>query len=301
MASFFYFANFDRDRGCCPFWYSVEVNESNSESSSPSVPEWHVGFDRVSAVTLSDDGDVARVTNFRNFQYECGASHLARWETREFRLSEVCSLDFIVVPFANQHHLAHTMVSFGFRSGQHLSISVEARRRWQQPYSIYKGMLGAFPLTYVIADERDTIGERIECRQDAVHLYPSAASATESRQFLLSMLTRANQLSDRAETYHTLFNNCLTNLRDHANEIWPGRVRWGWQILFTGHAAHLAYTLGLLKDHESFDSLDAKANITDLARGNWHRADFSKLIRERWPQCCGRYDSSGQGQDSCID
>ena len=262
------------------------MNELSSDLNDK--PEWDIGFDRIPTVDFSDDGRTARVSNFRNFRFECNEIHLPRWETREFRLDEVCHLDFIVVPFAKQAHLAHTMVSFGFESGEYLSISVEARRRRQQPYSVVKGMFGAYPLMYVIADERDTIGDRTECRQDNVHLYPSAASADQTRQFLLAMLRRAKRLSEQPENYHTLFNNCLTNLRDHANEIWPGRVRWSWQVLLTGHAAQLAYKVGLLEEHESFDSLNAKASITDLARGNWHREDFSQLIRTRWPQCADR-------------
>ena len=264
-------------------------NPGNTDLSkdSASSAEWDVGFDRIPTVTISDNSQDLRVSNLRNFRYECDGSHVPNWETREYRLDDVCSLDFIVVPFSTQPHLAHTMVSFGFKTGDHLSISVEARRRREQPYSIVKGMFGAFPLTYVIADERDTIGVRTEYRQDVVHLYPSAASPDDARMFLLSMLRRANQLSDSPESYNTLFNNCLTNLRDHANEIWPRRVKWGLGIVFTGHAGHLAYELGLLKRDDSFESLDEKAKINDLAKGNWHREDFSKLIRVRWPDCHG--------------
>ncbi len=258
-----------------------DFNANDPTTTSSSSPEWDVGFDRIPTVELSEDLQVARVLNFRNFRYECDGSHTPHWETREFQIDDVCDLEFIVVPFSTQPHLAHTMVSFGFKSGQHISISVEARRRWKQPYSIIKGLFGAFPLMYVIADERDTIGLRTEYRQDVVHLYPSSASAAQAKQLLLSMLRRASQLSVKPESYNTLTNNCLTNLRDHTNEIWPRRVRWSWRIVFNGHVGYLAYQLGLLKGDDSFESLDKKARINDLAEGNWHREDFSKLIRAR--------------------
>lgn len=257
----------------------------NEQTASVSTPEWGVGFERIPSVEFSEDLQVARVSNFRNFRYECNGSHTPHWETRELQVNDVCSAEFIVVPFSLQPCLAHTMVSFGFHSGQHLSISVEARRKWKQSYSIVKGLFNVFPLTYVIADERDTIGLRTEYRQDTVHLYPSAASVNQARLLLLSMLRRANQLRVQPESYNTLTNNCLTNLRDHTNEIWPGRVRWNWRIVLTGHAGHLAYQLGLLKGKDSFKSLNEKAQINDLAKGNWHRLDFSKRIRARWPSC----------------
>lgn len=251
-----------------------------SEASQP--PEWDMGYNQVPIISLSEDARIVSISNFRNFRYDCMGAHESKWETREFNLDEVCSLDFVVVPFGSHRYLAHTMVSFGFSSGEHLSISVEARRPRGRPFSIFRGLFGAFSLIYVIADERDTIGVRAECRQNVVHLYPSAASPDEARLFLQSMLHRAKKLSDKPEKYHTLFNNCVTNLRGHANEIWPGLVRWGWQIIATGHVGHFAYQLGLLKKAESFELLDKKARIHDLAKGNWHRDDFSQLIRSRW-------------------
>ena len=68
------------------------------------------------------------------------------------------------------------MMSFGTSDDQYLVVSVEARRRMNQKYSIIKGVFGAFPLMYVIADERDAIGQRVECRGDDVFLYPSSAT-----------------------------------------------------------------------------------------------------------------------------
>ena len=97
----------------------------------------------------------------------------------------------------------------------------------------------------------------------------------------MAMLRRANELSQTPERYNTLFNNCLTNLRDHVNDVWPRRIPWGWGMLFTGHADHLAYKLGILKSSESFDCLHEHSNVTDLAAGNWHHEDFSQLIRAR--------------------
>ncbi|MEM8734510.1 MAG: DUF4105 domain-containing protein [Planctomycetota bacterium] len=242
--------------------------------------DWDVGFDRIPSVVFHENEVV--VTNFRNFRYGCDGSHEACWETRQFNLDQVQRVDFVVVPFNNQHHLAHTMVSFGFSDGEYLAISVEARRRRNQRYSIFKGLVGIYPLTYVIADERDCIGVRTEFRQNTVHLYPSTATADQARQFLVSMLVRAQKLESTPETYNTLWNNCLTNLRDHVNQVWPKRVGWNWRTVITGHADYLAYELGLLERTDSFQILNAKARINDLAAGNWHSEDFSERIRARW-------------------
>ncbi|MEM0927611.1 MAG: DUF4105 domain-containing protein, partial [Planctomycetota bacterium] len=256
----------------------TRVSKTTDRTAKPQTL-WDVGFERVPEIRFSDDERSVEIRGFRNFRYHCEDaqdSHEACWETRRFDLDQVCDVDFIVVPFNDHPHLAHTMVSFGLSGGDHLTISVEARRPHQQAYSLAKGMFGYFPLIYVIADERDCIGVRMECRKNTVHLYPSTATPAQARLFLRSMLRRAQQLETSPERYNTLWNNCLTNLRDHVNEVWPGRVRWSWRTVVSGHAAYLAYELGLLDRSESFQSLNEKARINELADGNWHRDDFSR-------------------------
>ena len=254
---------------------------------NPTHENWDVGFERTPSVRF--DGLSARISDVRSFRYNCGQGHEPNWVDREIDCRDTISVDFIVVPFASKPDLAHTMVSFGFSDGSYLAISVEARRRQDQPYSLWKGLIGAYPLMYVIADENDCIGERIECRRDSVHLYQSAATPQQSQTLLMAMLRRADGLSSTPEKYNTLFNNCLTNLRDHVNEVWPGRIPWGWGMLFTGHADRLAYKLGILKSSESFATLHEQSDITELAAGNWHDEDFSRLIRARqtssMPRC----------------
>ena len=246
-----------------------------------SSQRWDVGHEKTPTVVF--DGDTANISELRDFRYECNGGHEANWRQRTVNLAETTSVDFIVVPFSKDSSLAHTMVSFGFANGSHLAISVEARRRKGQPYSIWKGQFGAFPLMYVIADERDCIGHRVDCYDYDVHLYRSAATPEESRTFLTAMLRRANALTESSEKYNTLFNNCLTNLRSHVNSIWPRRIPWGWGVLFTGHADHLAYNLGILNSNDSFRSLHDQANISPLAKGNGHRDDYSCWIRSGLP------------------
>ena len=172
------------------------------------------------------------------------------------------------------------MMSFGTRDGQHFVVSVEARRRLNQDYGIIKGIFGAFPLMYAIADERDAIGQRTEMRGDDVYLYRAKASPEEVQSFFRCVIARADKLSKSPEKYNTITNNCLTNIRFHVNRLWTGRVPWNWRILINAHSDYLAYKLGLLDSSESFESTREHANITPQAKGNWHRDDFSSLIRQ---------------------
>ena len=240
---------------------------------------WDVGMEKSPRVTFNGQQSVV-VENYRNFHYQADGSHDGNYETRTVPVSELAYAEFVVIPFANQPSLAHTMMSFGTCDGRHTVVSIEARRRLNQKYGVIKGMFGAFPLMYVIADERDAIGQRTEIRGDEVYLYRIKATPEQVQEFFLCVMQRVDKLSREPETYNTITNNCLTNIRTHMNRIWPKVVPWNWRILINAHSGYLAYKLGLLDTDESFALTQQKANITAKAKGKWRREDFSKLIRE---------------------
>lgn len=253
------------------------MNSKETQHQDPGGP-WDVGMERIPLVTF--DGDSITIENYRNFRYERDGTHEKNYETRTINVSTLVNADFIVVPFAKQPDLAHTMMSFGMDDGQHIVVSVEARRRLNQKYGIIKGIFGAFPLMYAIADERDAIGQRTEIRGDDVYLYRSGATPEQIQSFFRCVMARVQKLSQSPERYNTITNNCLTNIRYHINRIWPRRIRWNWRLLINAHSDYLAYKLGLLDSDESFKSTHDHANITPKAKGNWHREDFSALIRQ---------------------
>ena len=239
--------------------------------------EWDPGMERVPLLTF--DGDRLTIKNFRNFRYDCHGGFEPNYETRTIDMASIVTADFIVVPFQGLPDLAHTMMSFGCANGEHVVVSMEARRRKNQTYGIWRGMFGFYPLIYLITDERDAIGLRTECRGDDVYLYRSKASAEHVNQFFRCVMQRADKLSKSPEKYNTLFNNCLTNIRYHINRIWPGLVPLSWRLLFNAHSDYLAFKLGLLKGDDSFESTREKALVSERARGKWHQENFSQIIR----------------------
>ena len=249
--------------------------DKNIDAGGP----WDVGMEKSPLVTFNDEQSVD-IENFRNFRYELDGSHEENYETRTVQVSELESAEFVVIPFDSQPNLAHTMMSFGTSDGQQTVVSIEARRRLHQPYGVFKGMFGAFPLMYVIADERDAIGQRTEIRGDEVYLYRIKATPEQVQKFFLCVMQRVDKLSRQPETYNSVTNNCLTNIRTHMNQIWPNTIPWNWRILINAHSGYLAYKLGLLDTDDSFEVTEQKANITAKAKGKLRRDDFSKLIRE---------------------
>ena len=238
---------------------------------------WDVGMEKSPKVDF-DNGKVV-INNFRNFRYQCDGSHEEGYETRTINIAELETADFIVVPFASKLDLAHTMMSFGTRGGEQTVVSIEARRKLNQKFGIIKGIFGAFPLMYIVADERDAIGERIELRGDDVYMYKSSATPEQVQALFSCVMNRVDKLSRSRESYNSITNNCLTNIRYHVNQIWPRLIPWNWRILLTARSDYLAYKLGLLKSEQSFESTRQKADITSKAKGSWHSDDFSALIR----------------------
>jgi hypothetical protein len=95
-------------------------------------------------------------------------------------------------------------------------------------------------------------------------------------------MVRINELTTKPEFYHTITNNCTTNLKDHVNRISPQRIRENaWQVLLPGFSAEYAYEIGLLDNRIPYADLESIAYVTDLAKENLDARDFSQAIRSK--------------------
>jgi len=220
-----------------------------------------------------------RLFNVRNCVYLDEDTYVLNYEDRVFRLDDLQSVDFIVVPFSRAPGLAHTMLSFGWTDGRYLCVSVEVRLEEGESYSPLGGSLHQYEIMYVVADERDVIRLRTELRGDDVYVYRTTASPSQARTMFVDVLKRINRLRREPEFYDTVSNNCTTNIVRHLNQILNERLPWDPSLLLTGYSDRTAYGLGLLVDYGSFDATRRRANITDLAHRFAYEPDFSTLIR----------------------
>ncbi|GIW94835.1 MAG: hypothetical protein KatS3mg110_2876 [Pirellulaceae bacterium] len=225
------------------------------------------------------DHDTVRIHNIRNCYWFDEQSYVPRYYDRKFRLEDLRTVDFIVVPFREAPSLAHTMLSFGFADGTHLGVSVEARLEVGENYSPWRGALNQYELIYVVADEKDLILLRTEHRKVDVYLYRTKVQPEQVRQLFVDIMQRVNKLYDHPEFYHTLYNNCTTNIVQHVNRIRPGRIPVSWEMLLTGHSDRLAFELGLIEGGSSFEETRRSARINEVAHRYRDRPDFSQQIR----------------------
>ncbi|HUF50695.1 MAG TPA: DUF4105 domain-containing protein [Longimicrobiales bacterium] len=224
-------------------------------------------------------GDTVTIHNMRNFRWGPGADVREAWDTRTYDSRELESVWYVLTPFSRDWRgPAHAFVSFGFRDGRHVAISVEARREQGEAYSMVRGALKRFEIMYVIGDERDLIQLRAS-RGDDVYVYPIRASTTQIVSMFTAMIERANGLRAEPEFYGTLRNNCTTNVLDHVNSIATRRIRFGRKVLLPGYSDQLAWERGLIDTELTLEQARARFRINERAARYADDDDYSRRIR----------------------
>lgn len=240
-------------------------------------------------------GNRLTVHNVRNFVY--GASDTdftAQWETRRYDLSQITGLD-LFISYWGPTLYAHTIMSWEFADGQHLSISIETRKEMGESYSAVLGFFRQYELYYVVGDERDLIGVRADHRGEQVYLYRLRTPPTAAKALLLHYLQEANRLAQSPKWYNAWSHNCTTVIVHHIEALAPGHIPWDWRVLVNGYLDQFAYERGGINTDLSFDELRRRSDITAKARAAGTSPDFSRLIRESLParpQVPNRSDTS---------
>lgn len=239
---------------------------------------WAADQARLPEIVTADS--LVRIAGFRNFAYRTETDFDPNYETRTYNVSRVESVWLVLTPFSRAWRgPAHSLVTFGFSDSTYLAISIEARREGNESYGLLKGLGRNFELIYVIGAENDLIGKRAAFGDFDVFLYPIKATPEKIRSMLVGMLERAESLNARPEFYNTATNNCTSNLVRHVNQVSPGRIPGGIELLIPGYADDVAQSLDLIDSTIPLAQNRAKYRINELARAAMGRPDFSHRIR----------------------
>lgn len=224
-------------------------------------------------------GNKVTVHNIRDCRWRSSDDFVVSRYDQTFDLDKLQSVDFIVVPFNESPGLAHTMLSFGFDDGEHLATSIEIRKEQGEAFNPIKGFFQEYEIIYVVASERDVIQRRVNCDLSDVFVYRSTATPQQARRLFLDVIKRVNKLYKEPEFYDTLTNNCTTNIRNHINHLRTDAIPYDYRVLLPGYSDRLAYDLGLIERHGSFEETRLRARVNYQAY--LHRDDpaFSEAIR----------------------
>lgn len=225
----------------------------------------------------------ATIRNVRYCKYMDAETYVPDWYDKTLDVRNIRAVDFVLMPFPKNPALAHTQISFEIQPPgappDYLVVSAEVRKEIGETYGPVKGSARQFELTYVVADERDSIQSQTQFKDRDVYLYRSTATPDQAQRLFVDVMARVNGLAARPEFYDTLTNNCTTNIIEHINRIYPRRVTYDYRVLLPGLSDKLAYDQGLIVRHGTFEQIKARAYVNPRARQFAGRDDFSVMIR----------------------
>lgn len=230
-------------------------------------------------------GNQVTIENVRNFNWRSEKDYDVHWETRQYDLSKLQSMDLILSYWAG-NLIAHTLVSFNFSDGRHLAFSIEIRKKKGESFSAIGGFFRQFELALIPADEKDIIYTRSNIRQERVYIYPVEMSKTHMQELFIYYLEKGQALRTEPRWYNTLISNCTTLIFDMMNRIEPVPVDY--RVLLSGLLPQYLYDHDVLDHKYNLDQWRQMAHINPKVEhfeqlSDQSSAHFSQMIRSGLP------------------
>jgi hypothetical protein len=248
-------------------WYST-IRPSNDRVWAPDVEFGVIGI---------VEGDLVTLKHVRDFDWSTPDSFTGGWQTREYRLSDLTSVDLISSVWANPA-IAHTLMSYGFADGMHVVFSAEIRKEKGEAFTAIGGFFRKFDLVLIAADERDILRLRTDIRRETVSLYPLTAPPEMMQRMFLNMVTLGNDLAAAPRFYNTATTNCTTVLWQMAREVEPG-LPLDARVFLSGLIAGYLQRVGLLPADVPLAQIEAQARVTPVGPAGPDSAAFSARLR----------------------
>ncbi len=241
-------------------------------------PDWAVDVART--LQYERDGNVLHLSNLRDTAYQSTTDYTVNWTTLTLDLRDLYSLDLIVEEISLGGLVSHVLLSFGWTDGTRISASVEIRRQQGETFSPIRGCFRNYELVYVLAHERDVLGLRLNHRSNPVRLYPVDTQPEAIRQLFLDILRRAAALSGQPEFYHTLTNNCTSNLVAHVDLLLGKPLAGRWESRFPESAARRVFEKGYIRTQEDdWEALRKAALLSPVPTESLTPQSWSAAIR----------------------
>ncbi|MCQ9617842.1 DUF4105 domain-containing protein [Paenalcaligenes niemegkensis] len=238
--------------------------------------DWAEDVNRLT--TAEVNGTHVILHNVRNFDWINRDKANARWETRQYDIDQIQSVD-VFLSYWMGPAIAHTLVSFGFSNGEQVVWSVEIRREKHESFSSVGGFFKKFEMSVVAADENDIVRLRTNARGEDVYRYKVNMDLPAARSLFLAYADTANEVAAEPRFYHTVIANCTTIIYELVTRIIPGLPK-DYRLLLSGYLPEYLYGIKALDNSESLAQLRQQAAITERAKKIPENVDFSQYIRQ---------------------
>jgi hypothetical protein len=224
--------------------------------------EWSDEFARTASATAEQNGLIV-LDNVRDFTYGDGKVRSRNWLMRvPLKPGEVSRVWYVEEPFGSSKAVAHVFLTFEFRDGSAYSLSAEARTQHNEPFSIPRGMLNQYELTYSWGTERDFLTRRLVYLHHPVYMYPLKLSPKQAKGVFLAMVAHTNALSARPRFYNTLTDNCASSLARTIDRYAPGAVPFDIAWILPGYSDAFLARVGYLAVAKPFAAQRAKYRLS---------------------------------------
>lgn len=233
--------------------------------------------DVAQTVTGTLSGNQVTLSNVRNFEWRTREDFTPRWEVRTYNMEDLASVDVFLSYWSNPA-IAHTLVSFGFKNGEHVVFSAEIRKERHEAFSEIGGFFKEFELAMIAADERDIVRLRTNIRKEDVYRYRINMKPEMRQALFLSYVDNANRLAEKASFYNTVTANCTTVIFDMIRAITPD-IPIDYRVIFSGYLPSYLYDLGAIDNQKPLSEVEKSALINQRAINADTSPDFSARIR----------------------
>ncbi|MEM1048371.1 MAG: DUF4105 domain-containing protein [Pseudomonadota bacterium] len=249
---------------------------------TPVEQEWVPLHER--RVAANFDGSLVRVSNFRDAVHTTGEPAVPRWGERVLDLDRLESAELILQPFGRSKATEHVMLSFRFDDGQHVAVSMEARRTSWESFDVLAGFFRHDQIYPVIGTERDLLWKRLARDPPfQMYFYPLEATPEALREYLRRILAFADSLNANPQFYSTITDSCMTALIKLAPEVfdqvpWTDYRRW-----VPGYSLGLLQEIGLVSQAVAAEALAEQSRLRPGIRDPREFADdaaWSAYLRQ---------------------
>ena len=241
--------------------------------------DWNLSVAKLPYVSI--DGNIVKIANIRNFDYRSATDFTPRYYSKTFNLDNIQSLDYILSYWDGNKAIAHTILSFGFKNGDYLAVSVETRLSKNQKQTFLNGIFNQYELIYILADERDILRLRSNFRKEEVYLYRVKANPVILKKAFTEVIQQAADLQKHPRFYNTLNHNCFTTLLADLRRAQGKEYHFDHRYIMNGYSDKMLYDKNvLISAGMPFEELKKRRHINQYVENDPNaEINFSRKIR----------------------